>query len=1008
LEVGIATQEITVTGAAPILKTDRADTSKTIERQDLEDLPSPGRNFTRLALLAPGMVHSTGELQDYAENPGEDYQFFSNGQYWGNASKTLDGVDNQEVIQGFMMLVPSEDSVQEMKVTTTDYDVEIGQAATAAVQVTTRSGSNAYHGSAFEEYKANSMFARDPFTQPDGVPHYIWNQFGGTMGGAIKKDKLFFFGDYQGMRNVVGASLLATVPTAAFRAGDFSAFKDIYPIYDPATGNPDGTGRTQFADPTRATADNPLGLNIIPLNRITSQATKILGLVPMPTDPSLTDNNFDISGVGAYNMNQYTARIDYNHSAKTRLTGKFALMRAFYNSVNAYGVDAGGPTLGGDGKATASTSSMMVDYLRVISPAFMVDTRFGFTHELIAMHALDEGVRVADQVGIPGINTGAVNTSGMPEIDIAGPVGSWWLGDSWMPFYEHETPLSVVNIWTKVAGNHSLKWGAQIEKFYFLRQDSNGRGDLGVTQALTGSADFNAADYPAGASAGIGMASFLLGDVSSYSRRIAASTSLSSFLPQELQWRDGFFFQDTWAVTHKLTMTYGLRWEYYSPVFGAKPGTTQNVDFNTGEVVMNQGPGNKYMGIDPNYKEFAPRLGLAYRLRKDTVIRAGYGRSYGLDIWGATNCWPTAAWPVQQSQAVNPVNAYTSSFTFVSGPPAAAAIPAIPANGRLPIADGVGILGYGTGPYPHSHVDSWNLTVQHQLAPNLTMEVAYVGNVGNDLWAAENINMPVPGPGDYTTRQPFYAKFGWTQTATLGHAFTRSAYNGLQVRIDKRFSSGLEFMSNFAWSKDMDEASSLLNVQNQFNLRGDWGPSTTGSRRLASTSSFVYQLPFGQGKHFASNAKGVVGHAIGGWQLSGIVALTSGLPFTVSWGDNTLLNSPMSQRPDRIASGKLANPTRNLWYDPTAFILPPQLYTYGNSGKGILEGPGWAQTDLGLFKSFKLTEKFNLQFRWEAINAFNRTNMALPDTTASDGTAGQIFDVETPMRTMQFGLRLAW
>ena len=233
LQVGTATQEVTVTGAAPILKTDRADTSKTVAREDLENLPSPGRNFTRLALLAPGMVHNTGELQDYAENPGEDYAFMVNGQYWGNASKTLDGVDNQEVIQGYMMLVPSEDSVQEMKVTTTDYDVEIGQAASAAVQVTTRSGSNTYHGSAFEEYKANSMFARNPFNQPNGVPHYIWNQFGGTMGGAIKKDKLFFFGDYQGMRNVLGASLLGTVPTAAFRAGDFSAFKDIYPIFDP-------------------------------------------------------------------------------------------------------------------------------------------------------------------------------------------------------------------------------------------------------------------------------------------------------------------------------------------------------------------------------------------------------------------------------------------------------------------------------------------------------------------------------------------------------------------------------------------------------------------------------------------------------------------------------------------------------------------------------------------------------------------------------------------------------
>jgi hypothetical protein len=241
----------------------------------------------------------------------------------------------------------------------------------------------------------------------------------------------------------------------------------------------------------------------------------------------------------------------------------------------------------------------------------------------------------------------------------------------------------------------------------------------------------------------------------------------------------------------------------------------------------------------------------------------------------------------------------------------------------------------------------------------------------------------------------------------LGHGLLGSNYNGLQARIDRRFSSGFEWMTNFTWSKGMDDGRYANQVMNQFNLHGEWGPSSE-DRTLASTSSFVYQLPFGPGKQFASNAKGVVGHVVGGWQLSGIVGLATGRPFTVDQASNTTLNSPMDQRPNRIASGKLTNPTRNMWFDPTAFVNPTQPYTYGNAARDLLDGPGWAEIDLGLHKSFKLTERFNLQFRWEAFNVFNRTNLATPDATVGTQTVGMITSTETPMRRQQIGLRLMW
>jgi hypothetical protein len=565
-------------------------------------------------------------------------------------------------------------------------------------------------------------------------------------------------------------------------------------------------------------------------------------------------------------------------------------------------------------------------------------------------------------------------------------MGSWG-----GPFFEHESPLEYDNIWTKIKGNHTLKFGAQIKKVYFIRDDANARGAADFDQAITSDADVPGS--------GLGMASFLLGLPDAYNRRVPQS------LPQEDQWRDGIFIQDAWKVTPKLTAILGYRWEYTSPIFGPKADTLVNVDFTTGNVILNGGSfGGKYMGIPPNYKEMSPRVGLAYRATEKTVVRAGYGRSYGLDIWGATNAWPSGSWPTAITQTVTQVNPYTPVFEMSDGPPTNPTPPAAPSTGLIAIPNGVSVGGNGTNTYWHTYVDSWNLTVQRQLSNSMAFEVAYVGNVTRHQWAPININAPVPGPGDYTGREPFYSEFGWTQGMTLGHAALRGNFHGLQARFDKRFSGGLEASTNFTWSKAIDEGE--MGVDDPYDLHGGRGISSY-NRELLSTSTLIWQLPFGTGKHFASDAKGFENAVIGGWQLTGILSLQSGIPYNPYMGDTSTLNSTFSLRPDRIGSGKISNPSRNGWFNPADFVTPP-LYTEGDTSRNCLTGPDWAGTDLSLAKTFQLTERFKLQLRMDAINAFNRTNLTTPDATIGDINAGKIFGLITPMRRLQIGAHLRW
>jgi hypothetical protein len=1012
LPVGSISTKVEVSGEAPLLQTDSPETSETIRTAQIDELPTFGRNITRLSLLAPGAFMEQGQLDLHPENAGEDFDVNINGSQTNNNAHILDGVDNTEVIQGYSLLVVPQDAVQEVKLTTTNYDAEYGHVSGGVWQVTTKSGSNSFHGSAFENYRDGSWFAADSFSQPNGVPGNIWNQFGGSIGGPIKKEKLFFFGDFQGMRNHFETSSLYTTPIDTFRGSptqnaDFSSLLPNVVIYDPTTGNPDGTGRT----PISCNGE----LNVICANRISPAAANALALLPQPTVPGAVNNNFTVSRPGTFDQNQFDTRVDYFVTPKTVLFGKFSYFDANFYTNNVFGAIGGGPALGGavnSGNSLDHDKSVMVDYQHTFSPTLLQDFRFAFSRIYIQELQLDANSDTATTIGIPNINLGTIYTTGLPEMQIDGPTSAFTMGDIGLPFYEHEATFQFYDNWTKTLGRHSFKFGGDVEKFFGIRTDVSGRGVFDSGPNLTGlnpptGSGLCAAPNPA---CGLGLASFLLGLTDSFGRDITLVQ------PQEKMWKLAFYAQDTWRVTPRFTMTLGIRWDNMSPIFTPKGESVGNINLNTDNIELTNLAG-KYAGVTTPKTEFSPRVGASYRLMRDTVIRGGYARSYFMNPYGAGFGTQGCCWPIKQSQADTQANPYAAlPFTLDQGPGVPAALPPFPSNGLIPFnggPDGFSEYFVGTGTYPHSYNDTYNLTIEHSFPRQITASVAYVGNRGRHLWDNVDVNAPVPGPdvaGSFNPNRPYFANYGWTQEEyqrndqLAGYPELKSNFNSLQLHIDKRFHGGLYLMSNFVFDKSLDEGT--FGPTNIFDFRSNYGNSDS-TRPWAWVSAANWELPVGHGRAFANNLSRPADALIGGWNLSGIFNFQGGTWFTPYLSNNATLNSVITLRPNRIGSGKVSNPNQNEWFNPADFTVPA-LYTYGNSGRNILLAPGYGEVDLSLSKSFVITESTRLELKWDAFNALNRENLGQPNAYVDTATAGQITSIIDFRRRMQIGAHLTF
>jgi hypothetical protein len=1019
---------VSVTDATPLLTTDRAEIGTTLTGRQVEQLPVLDRNLTNLILVVPGTQLNSWQ-HAASENPQQGVQVNVNGQFFTSNGFLLDGTENESAILGIAVINPNLDSLQDFKVSTSNYDAEFGSASGALIQATTKSGTNQWHGSAFEFLRNSLANASDTFTRLN--PPLRWNQFGGSLGAPILKDKLFGFFDYQGTRRRTGGSLITTVPTAAERSGDLSGLLGSYicsdgsvsggpcaspalvtttegtsvparggMVFNPSTGDPStGAGRQVYSSNGQ--------INIVP---VAAPMGKLLNFLPLPNNGSDIFNNYISSASQKFDSDQEDMRVDYNLTSTSHVFGRYSLAGFDNLSPAAFGAAAGGPSaFGFSGHSLARNQSLALGLDHTFSPTLVTDARFGFYRYRVRVQPNDVGTTPATDSGLPGLNTGSVETSGMPAFYVNGNGGfdfgySLNVNQCNCPLKETENHFQWVNNWTKTISNHSVKFGVDVRRAQQQRipSDSHRSGEITFNDSSTGDPALD--QLAAGqVSTGAALGSYLIGLPSSFGRYYTGS----NYYPGLRQTRLFLFAQDSWRATQKLTVNYGLRWEDYLPQTAAKPGGAGSFDPATGEVLA-AGIGSvpRNMGISPYNLGFAPRIGIAYQLTEKTVIRTGYGRSFNPSGLGAVfGQGADYNPPIVNPQSVNQPNPYVAAFDLLSGPPAPIA-PPVSTSGRYLLPDGVGI-NYFTDPpgaYRIPLVDFWNFTIQRQITSDMALEVAYIGNVGRHLFLALNRNQAVPGPGDFDPRRPFYNNFGLEQGLYQYCNCDNSSYNALQTKLQKQFSHGLDFLLTYTWSKAMGNSEGAGGFSDNYNVRASHGP-LSWDRTHSVTFEHNWDLPFGRTRHWKLGDNAVADALLGGWRLSGVHSFGSGLPFTPTVNNAPLLNADFNNvRADVVGDSHVANQSASLWFDPASFSEPQQPYRNGTASRNSLRGPDLAVSNLSLSKNLLQTERRSLEIRADAFNVFNHVNLGLPDSTIDAEGAGQITHVQVAMRQMQFGL----
>jgi hypothetical protein len=779
LAVGGSDQVVEVSAdTVPQLKTDRADVATTFNATEIQDLPIPDHNFTNLQLLLPGAVQ-LGWAHAASENPQGSKQIQIDGQAFGGVNYTLDGTDNQDAILGIIVINPNSESMSEAKLATQNFDAEFGKAVASVVTVQTKSGTNAFHGTFFDNRESNANLARDPFsvTKAQGYGTGLKNQFGGSIGGPVLKDKIFFFGDYQGVRQKSAGSGIGSVPSST-----------ALNTCTQTTGNCDLSDYLPFGfqayDNSTPGTSVPYSGNLIPNSAVSPQARKLFALLlaggykPNTNTGASNDNglynNYAGSGTGLFNSNQWDVRGDATLNQRMHVFGRFSRFTDTLSGASLFGA-AGGPGLGiagFGGVSQGANDSLAMGTDIVVTSSLVTDVRLGYFRYDIATHKNDPGntnlpfygenitgggLTVGKDYGTPDISISDLNvtdpTKGVNNGQNAGAQFGTGLNMNHCncPLTEKEDQFQIVNNWTKAIGNHSVKFGADIRYARNLRVPSD--------NDRTGVNNFAEGPTSNGSTGGLGWATFLLGDVSSFNRytsSFAGETNAKEFQP-----RDFFYVQDTWRASPKLTVNAGIRYEFYAPerVNGKDNGALLNLQ--TGYInVAGEGGIPLNMGVSAAKNAYNPRIGVAYQYNAKTVIRAGYGRSFDLGVFGSTfGHVVTQNLPVLANQSLTGTNGVTSYAFNLSNPAAPAVatttttpgtqytsplaafgVPTISSAGQIAITENVPGTTSSIGsqvnvkarPFTERlpTLDAWNATVQRSLTPTLSLEVAYVGNKG--------------------------------------------------------------------------------------------------------------------------------------------------------------------------------------------------------------------------------------------------------------------------------------
>jgi len=975
LQPGNISQSIEVTAAAPPLQTDRADTTVTISTIQTAQLPlSDNRNFQSLLNLVPGTTPATFQHSQFF-NASSSLQTEVNGQIRMGNEYQIEGIDDDERTGLLQILIPPIEAIQTVDVSTSNYDPELGRASGGVANVILKSGSNSFHGAAYEFLQNSDLDARSFFNPTIG--HIAYNYFGGDVGGPIIHNKLFFFADVLRVNDHEATSTQETIPSLTTRTGNLGVFSTtIYNPFTPGSNPTTGVGRAPFAG------------NRIPTNMINPVSTAILNLLPAPNErfnEGNPSNNFYGAPPFTKTTTSFDTKMDYDMNDKNRLSGRMSFSWPIISQAPIFGPEGGGDANGAfQGTGTQKTYSSGLNYDHVFSPTFLTEIRFGVAYYHSSATPADYGSADATKIGIPGVNISQF-TSGQAQITINGGYSNPLIGYSAsVPWVRAEANIDTVNGWTKIVGNHTFKWGVDLRRVRDdLLQDQT-FGPRGVYTFNT-----NQTSIP-GAKTGIGndLASFLL-DVPSQVGR-----DVNTYFPA---YRDWWFFAyggDKWQVTPKLTVDLGLRWELYPPGTPEFPGGFSNYDpANNTLVVAGVGGNPRNLGMKTRYRYFAPRAGLAYRLTDSTVIRAGFGISYTPfpDNTYAYN------YPVRANNAYNPVGAGygpavladgVTPATFQAGFPAPVPV-AIPSNGIIPVTGSLAAQNFFVVPrdYLNPYVESWNFAIQQALPWKFNLDTTYVGNHGVRIPGQYNLNAGVViGAG--TLGQPEYPR---TASATEFWQGFSSSYNALQVKLNRQFSNGLLITTAFTWGKGMnyqtgDDGAYDFYVDFERNYA-----RTDFDRTLTYVQSFVYQLPWGRGRRWMSS--GVVSSMLGGWELSGVVSAYSGTPLTITanGGQLNLPGANIGQTADQVAPVQILGGinTGNPWFSTSSFAQPSGA-RYGTSGRNIFSGPGLFSLNLSLFKDFKITERWQFELRCETFNFTNTPEFGNPGASITSSSFGDV------------------
>jgi hypothetical protein len=959
LTPGEVNQIVDVTSEAPVLQTDRADTGAKIEAQQLTNLPAlNNRNYQNTLILVPGVAQGYRSNSPFF-NSQESLQSVVNGLDRLN-NFMIEGIDNNiEQDNNLTAVVLPADAIAAVDVSTSAYDPEMGRGGGAVVNVIMKSGSNRFHGSLFEYHRDSDLQSRNVFAAT--VPHGVYNQYGGSIGGRIKRDKLFFFGDYQGSRNLDGQLATPTIPTTDMRAGNFAASTTT--IYDPNTGNTaTGTGRTPFPNQT------------IPTARISPIAAQYLSFLPPPTSSTLS-NNIQIATDQSKSIDQFDIKVDYVISSADKMFVRYSYQHATVTNPGLYGPGLGiygGPSNAGfDATGPSRNQSPGINFNHIFSPTLIIEVRFGVVRNVNNATNVDNGNDLSKKLGIPNGNLGDFWTSGLAEVFVNGYDTPMIGVNGCLPWRRSTTNFEVANNWNKIKGTHVLKWGfdGRYEQYFLLQTATfSPRGRFTFTPGPT---SLNGG--PANSFAN-SFAAFLLDQPNSVGRDLAVTS------PTRRSKIYNLYFQDKWQVSKRLTLDIGARWEYWpadAPQFPAG-FSNYNPVYNT-LVLAGSGGTPMNLGVKNYPRNIYPRIGFAYRLDEKTVVRGGFGMS---SFYRYDTGWQ---YPVSQNQQLTAANTFVAAGSMAAGFPAPIPI-SIPSNGIIQNAPNQNYSVIALD-HPVPYVETWNLAIQRTLPANLSLDLAYVGNhavhVANSNVSNNTININaamVAGTG--TASEPENILFG--RTATTSYPWYQSAYyDALQVKLNRRFSNGFQMNTSYAFGKSINYSG--YNELGYVTYKG----LAKYDRRHILTYSAIYEPPFGKGKTMLT--KGLGKALLGGWQLNGIWTWESGLPLNFS-ASSTSLNAPgNSQWPNLVAPVQILGNEgqRTYWFTPSSFANPP-AGTIGNVGRDILHGPRLFNINGSVFRKFNITERTRLEFRAEAYNVTNTPWFDLPDTTLGDASFGQI------------------